>query len=220
MDTYTRDQKAEAFDGLPLAIKGFLMGDEIISIFQDIGAAYGLNVEKTGILADAITLTILGLLKPMQFTSEIQEHLGVTSDKAGAIAEASEKHVFLRVRELLKNPAPTDTKRTEEVANPTREDMLAEIENPTPFQHPISADHPNGPTPSSLPVITNAPIPTPAPSMPTPTSTPAFIQQAPIPQAPATSATVAHDFIAGKMNEPVSMPPQKYSADPYREPLA
>jgi len=182
MNEFNRDARAQAFDKLPKEIKSFLMSDQIVSNFQDIGKLHGLNIEKTGALADTVNLVLLGLISPGEFTHTVQDALNTDESKALAIAETTEKTIFSKVRESLqKNTKTEETKKNPESTQ--KEDILAEIENPTPVQPPIS-------------------------------SAGVVIPKTPQPQ------TVAHEFIAGKMNEPVSLPAQKYNADPYREPLA
>jgi hypothetical protein len=139
MEEFNRNQRAEAFEKIPRPLRTFIMSDESVGTFQDIGKLYGLNIEKTGILADAITLTLIGLLPPAQFTSTIQEKLQIDNSKAVAISETAEKSVFLKVRALLQKEASSAQENSATAANPSREEMLAEIENPTPVQHPISS---------------------------------------------------------------------------------
>ncbi|MFA6158499.1 MAG: hypothetical protein WC763_02625 [Candidatus Paceibacterota bacterium] len=209
MIEFNRDQRAKAFDKIPKGLKGFIMGEESSTTFQDIGKLHGLNIEKTGVLADVITLTLVGLISPGAFTSAIQEGLGIDAAKAAAITDTVEKSVFLKIRESMQQKeAPVTAEKPKESVsvNPTREEMIAEIENPTPVQHPISAAQ----TPEET---ASAPFPMVVPNTPA-VATPVIETN---PTTPA--ASVAHEFIAGKMNETVSMPPQKYSADPYRESL-
>jgi hypothetical protein len=139
MEEFDRNQRARAFDKIPRPLRTFIMSDESIAIFQDMGKLHGLNIEKTGVLADIITLTLIGLLPPAQFTSTVQEKLQIDNSKAIAISGTAEKSVFLKVRAILQketSPVPENTLAT---TNPSREEMLAEIENPTPVQHPISS---------------------------------------------------------------------------------
>jgi len=177
------------FDGLPTDIQAAMGSTHVVEKLQALGQKYSLHLDQLGQLETCVTKTMLGIDKTSDFIENIEENLQISTEDAINIATDVNISIFLPIRDsLMKIQGETETKtniaaKESEAVNPQKEDILAEIENPTPVQPPIS----------SAGVV--------------------------IPKVPQAT-TVAHEFIAGKMNEPVSLPAQKYSADPYREPLA
>lgn len=114
------------------------MSDESVEKFQEIGRMHQLNIEKIGILADTIRLTILGLISTKDFGTVLAGSLEIDQAKLPGLLETVEKNIFVKIREILRN---SNLPKIEEVDsnNPTKDSILAEIENPTPVQHPISA---------------------------------------------------------------------------------
>lgn len=202
MRQFTREERASAFDRLPPNIKAFLMSDESISQFQEIGKQFHLNIELVGILGNAITLVVLGMLAPSDFEEEIRNSLHVSSSDAAAISKVANEKVFLKIREGMQQSAPvSEVNLVPSSVQPTREDILAGIEDPTPAVYPISAAVP--PTPPARPSDDHSQD----------QATAQTIQN-------AAAQEVAHDFIGGKLAEPVSLPTKKTTVDPYREPIA
>ena len=125
---------------------------------------------------------MLGIEHAEDFVENLENRLNITTDEAIELATEVNIEIFLPIKSSLMKMQATKTQPVPQPipttpSNPTREEVLAEIENPTPVQHPISS-------------------------------------------VPRTPSATAHEFIAVKMTEPASMPPQKYTADPYREPLS
>lgn len=210
MINFTREQRGRAFDSLSRDLKSVITSNTLADNYQKIGSIHKLDLDKVGILADTVTLTILNLLSRNNLVSELSERMNIDKDKASIIAEAVNSEIFLKIREILKTEQESETVEHEEVAeesvkneNVDRESILAEIENPTPSIHPISAADQTVAGPAVAREI-----------------------------LPETKSTVARDFIGSKLTETVSLPAQKaavtlkapekpksYAADPYREAL-
>ncbi|HEU5114503.1 MAG TPA: hypothetical protein VFT82_01920 [Candidatus Paceibacterota bacterium] len=223
---FTRDQRKEAIQALPEAAREFVYSDEFSTQLNQIGKDNGLLIDKIGILDDEIFLAVCGLKPVANFIDNITKSLGIGSAAAQKIGDDVNRTIFLKIREKMgepgemktNNPAPVAAP-TPEVAPPTpaevsmpevpaKEDILAEIENPTPTVHPISAADQTLPGPA----IPRQVFPEPA------------------------KDPVSKEFVAGKLTESVAMPTQKavptpnpapapapaqkkYSVDPYREPI-
>ncbi|HEY9481292.1 MAG TPA: hypothetical protein VIR98_03640, partial [Candidatus Paceibacterota bacterium] len=193
MMDFTREQKKEALNKLPKQAKEFLLSDQCTELIQQIGKDNGLLIDKVGDLEDEIFLVIYGLVPSSRFVDDIQSRLGIASELASKIAEETNEKIFLAVRKLLAEAPEQSQAPTSTVPEPSRDSILAEIEDPTPTIHPISTARPTVPGPAQPREI--APVATPAAN-----------------NTMTASKTVAHDFIAGKLSETVSMPAQKTSA--------
>lgn len=236
---FTRDQKAEAFDKLPKELKKIVMGDVLTEALQKIGLENKLPIDKVGALGELVITTILDLNQREDFEKNAQMDLGVDRDRAALVTESVNKNIFLKIRELLRQEEEREVSEMTEdrVTQPEteitekknrietsqesnysdmgRDSILAEIENPTPTIHPISAADQTLPGPAKPREIMTVPEKTPTKE---------------------AKEAVARDFVAGKLTETVNLPSQtvtvtpkevstppskpKYNADPYREPLS
>ncbi len=219
MKNYTREQRGKAFDALSKEIKSVITSNTLAETYQKIGQTHKLNLEKTGIIADTVTLVILNLIPRESIVSELIERLSINTDEATKLTKTINDEIFLKIREILQTEKSNASESLSEnevpvvvsdmvsvtAPEPTRDSILAEIENPTPSIHPIT--------------VASAPV-----------SGPAMTREI----VTETKETVAHDFIGSKLTETVALPSQKaavtlktptapeskpksYSADPYRE---
>lgn len=219
------------YDSLPKDIQEAINSNDVMKKLQDIGAKNSLLLDRVGNLEDLVIRIMLGLDKTDDFVENVEEKLGVSTDEAIQIATDVNIAIFLPIRDSLmklqgeKEATPSEIPAPQEDEHPMKADLLAEIENPTPVAHPISSVPPAPQTSvnTSLPTVEPTHLPTMQPQV-----KPVSIPAAPVmPKASITQSaqqqpakqSVTNDFIAGKMTETVNMPPQKYSTDPYREPL-
>lgn len=216
-------------DAVPEDVREQVTSEEVAQTLTEIGKSHALHIDQQGILDEETLYIMLGVENPDNFIGTLQNRLGIDEGKAISIARDINEKVFLRIRQSLmamheeekeaeEAPAPAPTSAPAQATAPSlapqipqpapedtsaREDILADIENPTRAVHPISAADQGIPRPAPKTEIT-----------------------------PEDKATAAN-FIAGKLSQTVSVPPQKavfeekkasekpkgYSTDPYREPL-
>jgi len=107
------------FNKLPYTLKTALRNVDSAKRVVDIGRKYALHVDKLGELAEETGLVILGITHPNQFLIRLTHRLGMSEEKARAIAEEINNEIFLKIREALKQvsgepvtarPAPVENK--------------------------------------------------------------------------------------------------------------
>lgn len=217
MDKETIENK---FQSLPSDVKAAITSPEIAQKIQDIAKNHQLHIDQSGLLEEEISFVMLGIRHPDEFVNRIEERLNLTTEDAISLAVEVNEQIFLSIRESLEKmhgedeEAGTETHETYSTSNESvgsKESLLAEIENPSPTIHPISAADQTIAGPATSREI----ISTPAPSAQTPI-------------VPATN------FMAQKLGAAVNTPtpkiadkvpipsekPKSYTADPYREPIA
>jgi len=217
MDKSTLEKR---FETLPADVKAAITSPEIANKIQEIAQNHKLHLDQAGILEEEISLVMLGINHPDNFVNKIEERLGLPTEEAVGLAVDVNDEVFMSIRESLMKMHGEDQDAGEEIHNgpaeapvetaefASKDDILKEIENPTPVRKPIS--------------IADQTIAGPA------TSREVIPEPAPMPEA--AKQEVAKDFIGSKLAEGVNIPAQKtviepqkpknYSVDPYREPLA
>ncbi|MDP1625377.1 MAG: hypothetical protein Q8L64_06495 [bacterium] len=136
---------------------------------KKIGDKFGLHIDQLGVLAEEVDKVISGQSQSDDFISIIEDHLNLSAEDAIDLTTDINVEIFIPARKSV-------VESSQRVNSMAKEDILAEIENPTPAVHPVM-------TP------------------------------------PADDHAIAHDFIEGKLTEPVNMPTKKTTVDPYREPI-
>jgi len=174
----------------PEAIRAQATSDDVANALATIAQEHGLHIDQAGIIDEETLYVMLGIEEASDFVEKLRERLNLSEPAARSLAEDINKKIFLAIRNSLQ------AQPQEESASATKEDILAEIENPLPTIHPISAADQTIPGPAmQREVILEAPKP---------------------PQAPASN-----DLLANKLTQPQNSPAQKvkYAVDPYREPI-
>ncbi len=192
------DRKLET---APQSVRDAVMSDEVAASLVGIGQEHNLHIDQIGILEEESLYVMLGITDSGEFIKNLRDRIGLSSDEAGRVAQDVNDKVLLLIRSNLQNPSQTQTAQPSNPESIEKEDILAGIEDPQPAPNPLATARPAIHQASSA-------VPMNMPSTPVnlPTETPT--QPAP---------SVSREFIAGKMTEAVNMPPQKYTADPYRE---
>lgn len=200
------DQELKAkYDKLPADVQTAIESSDVLMRLQGIGKKYGLLMDKVGILETKVASVMLGEMPTEEFVDAIEESLGLSTEDAIKLATDVNIEIFLPIRESLMKMGNEETHPIEnaprEISEETgsREDILAEIENPTPTSPAIS----RAPAPGSL-----------------------ALPREITPEARALARDFIKDGLSGEKTatpqkaaiEP-STPQQKpaYSADPYRE---
>ena len=140
---FTPEQKKEAFEKSPREVRRFIMSDELAEKFDEIGKSNNLLIDKVGVLGDEVILEILGLTSAADFSNRIKQAGIVADSRVDSIVEEVNTKVFLPFRNLLVNKNTENISESmpkkDSAPEPSRDSILAEIENPTPTIHPISA---------------------------------------------------------------------------------
>jgi hypothetical protein len=207
------EQKNIAYRELSDKEKDFIGSEEFTKTLNTIGRDNNLKLDQIGKLGDGIFLMLLGLMKSSELESYVKKELDIDNTQLSKILSALNDQIIIPFRKVLAEEALPENKvegneslqtnteiSTEKIG--TREEILADIENPEPTIHPISRADQTIPGPARSAEIT------------------------PEDKAAATS------FIAGKLTTTITTPSQKavfeekqvpqkpkgYTADPYREP--
>ncbi|MBI3631227.1 MAG: hypothetical protein HY221_02720 [Candidatus Sungbacteria bacterium] len=175
--TYAKQELDERYKKLPKALKDAMFSPEIAEKIFDIGKRNGLNIEKTGFIAEETGFIILGLTQPREFVGILADRLGTDRDAAYKIASEISHQVLFPLRETLKQTHDIQIGE-QELQKEALAPKASSVTPPTaPLPAPISAPQARAPTP---------PIPIPAPLTPTPptrTPPPPAPKPPPIPQA-------------------------------------
>jgi hypothetical protein len=200
----------QRIESLPEDIKAAIKSEETGETIRQIGARHGLHIDQIGLLQEATLGVMAGYIHPDDYVEKLQDAVGIDEDISIEVATDVNAEVLLPLRNSIMQirgsesaQEPLSTSRTEMEAS--KEDILAEIENPTPVAHPISSVDQTIPGPAKPREITPG------------------------------SGNGAMGFIGEKLTQSVSMPAQRvevpqnpkaqqkpkgYAADPYREPLS
>lgn len=97
-----RKEVAQRYEQLHPDLKAALVSVDTAGAVYEIAKKFGLNIEKTGYLADVIGYTIIGLLPVADFINNLKDTLGIDGAKAEEIAREVNAKIFLAIREQLK----------------------------------------------------------------------------------------------------------------------
>jgi hypothetical protein len=126
----------------PDAVREAVMSEEVSRKLIEIGKKHSLHIDKLSILEEESLYAMLGLSTSSEFSKNLHEGLGLSGDEVVQIAGEINTSVIGVIREALQKSPSEDTPPVTQgvrISNPTKEEMLAEIENPTPVEHPISS---------------------------------------------------------------------------------
>ncbi|MCA9356560.1 hypothetical protein KC852_03500, partial [Candidatus Nomurabacteria bacterium] len=68
---------AEHMKTLPPEVKDVVTGFDWLQTLQDIAARYKLNIEQQGVLGTEVTMSILGITHPDDFSHELRNSLNI-----------------------------------------------------------------------------------------------------------------------------------------------
>jgi hypothetical protein len=233
MLSFTREQRGKAFDALPKDIKSALTSDSLIETYQRIGAAQALTIDRIGLFADVVTLTILGLLPREGLAANIAKELNIPTTEANELAQKANEEVFLKIREHLMVQKAEEEREEEQadeiplassalIAQASAAQPAAPASAPRPGFVPVGMqDAPEIPEPvqpsasrdSILDEIEN-PIPVDHPISVAP-ALPALPRAMEIIEPPKEEKMeAAKQFVVSKLSETVASPAQQASIDP------
>lgn len=246
---YTKKQKLEAYRKLPDGIRTIISAEDVTDKITAIGDRHNLLIDKQGMLVDEIGLVMFGLTHPDKFVESIKNRLEISQSEAEDIATDVNNEILLEIREELKKISAknAEEEKTSNLAHDSehpiesdehhatlkREDILKDIEDPSPVNAPTTsartvlaknqpAPSKTSPAPSNLPVAHNDnDLPAIVPGMDhsystakpvasaTPKNTPVNIVTAKLGGVVVTDTT--------KISQTLSTPKVPYKVDPYRE---
>ena len=153
---YTNEHIQEKFRELPLDLQKTITSVHSAEAIQVIGKNNALLIDKIGILGYETGLALIGITPLSQFPQIISEKLSISLEKASHISEEINDEIFLKIRAVMQqkqeeedsdtdtdtahsltkvtvqhNTGHTDTEET-----PSRESVLAGIEDPKSINLP------------------------------------------------------------------------------------
>src|SRR3989338_2348684 len=97
-----QDEAVQRFNTLPQDVKDAMMSVSTSEIIYETGRKFGLNIEKTGLLAKQVGFVMLGMLPARDFIRDMIKILGVDPRTAQGLAADINHRIFLPIRENLK----------------------------------------------------------------------------------------------------------------------
>ncbi len=97
-----QEELLNRYEALPQDLKETMMSVETAETIFEIGKKFGLNIEKTGKLAEEIGFVILGIIPSKDFVGNLKDILEVDADKALGVASEVNHRIFLKIRDTLK----------------------------------------------------------------------------------------------------------------------
>lgn len=154
MSNLTPKQVLEKYNELPEKVRLAYSSEETTETIQQIGKKYNLHVDQMGELANQIGLIMIGVNRPDNLINQLKEVLKIEEKMATEIATAVNVEIFSPLREHLKNGSGfSDT------SLPAREQLIREIENPTPIAHTPPSPKAAEDKPATTPTPEAAPKP-------------------------------------------------------------
>lgn len=198
---------------LPEEIQKAIDENRLFDKLPEIGKNNGLHLDQIGLLEKEVRLVLAGQVHPDEFVDQVEESLGVDTEKAISITADVNMDIFLPVREFLMNSESEKTTNSESVKDHedvvTKESLLSEIENPAPTIHPISIADQTIPGPAIPKEIVTDLVGS------------KLSQTTVIPSQKTTTTPNPTETTSPETTSPTQQPekPKTYTADPYREPL-
>lgn len=131
----------ERYQILPDDVKKSIAALPLQTIMQDVAQKNGLHIDQAGVLYTETMLILLGVEGVDAFEKNIATNLSLSPSDARGVTLAINEKVFLPIRESLKAIQKVQIQAATAVTPEpaiTRDNILAEIENPTPSTHPIT----------------------------------------------------------------------------------
>jgi len=138
MDQETQNIIKDRFEMLPPDVKKAVSDVNLPAKIENIATKNNLHIDQSGGLLTEIYLVMLGVDKSENFAKNVSKNLGITLDLAMAIEGDISREIFLPIRaSLMKiSQAQDEIEKTastdETIPNPERDQILHDIENPTP----------------------------------------------------------------------------------------
>jgi len=114
---YTKAELYEKYENLPDDVQEAFLSINTYNTIKKIVDKYKLHIDQSGMLSEEIGFVMLGVTRPEDFLSNIQQKLGTTIEVAGEIVKDINVEIFFPIRASLKeiNNGGVATYRTEHV---------------------------------------------------------------------------------------------------------
>lgn len=209
-----------AFDRVPRPIRAFIANSELPPIITELSAKYGLHVDSSGILADIVTKTLLGFIRPDVLPGTLSAQLHLAEQATNALLADINERVFMPLQKRVREAAEEEERERAleaDLAASAPPDPIAESEpaavpaKPEPLPPPALEYEPARPAEQPVPTLPGSPVPAP---MLQPAETPVPAQQHVVHAAPPIQgqgwhpAAAVHIFVPshGTPAAPVAAP--------------
>src|SRR5258708_445719 len=121
---FSEEKLDEKFQSVPRDIRLALSSPQFVEKIFAVGKKHELLLDETETLSETVALIMLGLLPREQFQEKMRE-LGIPEETITALTKDINENVFAPIKESL-------IAKEEDEELGSREDLLREIENPSP----------------------------------------------------------------------------------------
>jgi len=142
--SYTKTELYEKFENLPDEIQEAFLSIDTYNTIKKLADKYTLHVDQSGLLSEEIGLVMLGVTRPENFLSTIQQKLNISLETAGEIVKDINTDIFFPIRSSLEElneggEARYRTERAPLVENFSPAEAISDKNIPkpqTPLQNP------------------------------------------------------------------------------------
>lgn len=187
----SNDQLLTAFGRVPRPIREFASGEEVGIVASALAQKYKLHVDASGTLADTITKTLLGFIRPEELPKMLAGSLLLEQSVTSALIGDINTMVFIPLQQRVREATTADTEekvREQDLVGSAPEELVPES---TPLKATVSS-RPGPLPPLALEYEQNIQNP-PGPSTPAPDAqttyeiqavpvTPVFLEPTPVSQ--------------------------------------
>jgi len=215
MENDTNKIIEEQLNSLPDALRNTILNSGWEKKVHDLAKKHQLHIDQEGDLVNETFLVLLGLELAKNFQQNLIGNMHVDQTTAEALVNEIGAEIFAQIREHLQNIEAQEEPVEEKIEEPTeilnKEDILKEIEDPTPTNLPQIIQTKEV---SATPVFEVEPIAKPVEETTTKI------------EVPKTPEVTSPDIISQKLTsvthqpaENIEVPVKKPLIDPYREPI-
>ena len=133
MDEMTQNLKKQ-FDALPSDVQNAISDVNLSTKLQEIVKNNKLMIDQAGKLETETVLVLFGLEPLENYVNNLIKKVGLSSIQASLVAHDVNEAIFKNIRDTLKTIndglLKAEKETPEQTSNPTKEDVLAGIENP------------------------------------------------------------------------------------------
>ncbi len=212
MGRLTPDEFRKKYAELPPNLREAYGSVKTTEILEEIGKKHGLRIDQIGELVDETGYVMLGATPPSDYVMKLEGAVGVSRDKAKAVALDVNEQVFKPIRDALKRVHKVGEYRNippKEMPTPA---PIEEAETAPASAETTEAPPPKEYAPASVPITEPPPTPV-VPAPPRNLSEERLTTTFSLPREEKTYA-VSEDGAELKETDD-----KKYVLDPYREPV-
>lgn len=99
--TYTKSELYEKFENLPDEVQEAFLSINTYNTIKKIVDKFKLHIDQSGLLSEEIGFVMLGVTRPENFLSNIQQKLNISLETAGEIVKEINTTIFFPIRSSL-----------------------------------------------------------------------------------------------------------------------